>query len=175
MAIRKNQATLSAQEKNRFVQAVLALKANGTYDQYVRWHKDMNLTLSGHFGPAFFPWHREFLRRFELDLQKVAKDPTLGLPYWDWSVDNSPTSSIWRSDFLGGNGHVPDGKVMDGPFAFDIGKWPLTIRNSEDPPYLRRQLGSDVSSLLTPEDVTAALNAKPYDALQWHFFESMAG
>ncbi len=31
MRCRKNQATLTAQEKSRFVAAVLALKANGKY------------------------------------------------------------------------------------------------------------------------------------------------
>ena len=112
MRCRKNQATLTAQEKSRFVAAVLALKANGTYDQYVALH--VNNMPAAHRGPAFFPWHRELLRRFELDLQAV--DSSVTLPYWDWTVDNSATSSIWNSDFMGGNGRPSDGKVMDGAF-----------------------------------------------------------
>jgi hypothetical protein len=59
---------------------VLALKANGTYDQYVEWH--MNAGAAAHAGPAFFPWHREFLRRLELDLQAI--NPT------------RPRDKMWR-------------------------------------------------------------------------------
>jgi tyrosinase len=127
MAIRKNQATLSTDEKSRFVAAVLVLKANGKYDQYVREHRD-SMQGSDHWahrGPAFFPWHREFLKRFELDLQSVHSNVTL--PYWDWSVDNSPISSIWNPDFMGGNGRTSDRKVMDGPFAFDAGNFRLNV------------------------------------------------
>ena len=43
--------------------------------------------ISAHRGSIFLPWHREFLRRFELDLQKEVSDVTL--PYWDWAADAS--------------------------------------------------------------------------------------
>ena len=33
------------------------------------------------------PWHRALLRNLELDLQAAAADPTLSLPYWDWTTD----------------------------------------------------------------------------------------
>lgn len=119
MAVRKNQAALSAPEKQKFVQAVLALKAEkrgntNTYDRYVWEHRDTAPTdpATGepspdyaHAGPAFFPWHREYLLRFEADLQRISGDPNLGLPYWDWRFDNSPTSSIWGNNFMGGNGN----------------------------------------------------------------------
>jgi tyrosinase len=167
MAIRKNQAKLSAEEKSRFGAAVLALKANGRYDQYVREHRDASH--GAHRGPAFLPWHREFLRRFELDLQSAVNDPNLGLPYWVWSVDTSPNASIWGPGFMGGNGRASDGKVMDGPFAFDAGNWTLNIRTSEEPaPYLRRQFGRFAPSLPTPGDVESALGATPYDVAPWN-------
>jgi tyrosinase len=165
VGIRKNQAMLSADEKSRFVSAVLGLKASGKHDQYVSDHRDA--AHGAHRGPAFFPWHREFLRRFELDLQSI--DPNVTLPYWDWSVDNSPSSSIWDSSFLGGNGRTSDGKVMDGPFAFDAGNWRLNVVPSEDPsPFLKRQFGRSAPSLPTPEQITAALNATPYDVAPWN-------
>src|SRR5215217_1216884 len=186
MAVRKNQAELSAPEKEKFVQAVLALKAEkrgntNTYDQYVREHRDTAPTdpaigeLSpdyAHAGPAFFPWHREYLLRFEADLQRIAKDPNLGLPYWDWSVNQSQYSRWpFTADFMGGDGRDSDGKVMGGRFAYSAGRWTLNIRSSEEPePYLRRRFGKDpdVTSLPTQDDVQAALRATPYDVDPWN-------
>ena len=170
MLTRKNQVSLSADEKSRFIAAVLALKASGKYDQYVRVHRDAGH--AAHRGPAFLPWHREFLRRFELDLRSI--DPSVTLPYWDWSVDNSPSSSIWNSSFLGGNGRTSDGKVMDGPFAFDAGNWRLNhVVPPEDPsPFLKRQFGRSAASLPTPASVTAALNETPYDVAPWDMTSS---
>ena len=100
--IRKNVKSLSPQERQHFVDAVKALKANTTesriadnkYDDYVLWHaqtmaiaagSDATVTMRNlaHRGPIFLPWHREFLRRFELDLQKEV--PEVVLPYWDWA------------------------------------------------------------------------------------------
>ena len=192
MAVRKNQAALSAPEKQKFVQAVLALRAEkrgntNTYDRYVWEHRDTAPTdpATGepspdyaHAGPAFFPWHREYLHRFEADLQRISGDPNLGLPYWDWSVDQAPPSWPFTADFLGGNGRDSDGKVLDGEFAFDARKdgdpkkWVLNVRIEAEEPtnYLRRQFGKDPdgTSLPTPEDVRAALRATPYDVDPWN-------
>ena len=166
MRCRKNQATLTAQEKARFVAALLALKANGTYDQYVVMH--VNAMSYAHKGPAFFPWHREMLRRMELDLQSVDADVTL--PYWDWTVDNSVTSSIWNDDFMGGNGRPSDGKVMSGPFAFDAGNWP-----QEDGGPLTRRMAQGLPTLPTPTDLANALATVPYDLAPYNWSGSLAG
>lgn len=152
---RKNQSTLTAAEKSRFVAAVLTLKASGAYDQYVADH--MGAMLDAHRGPAFFPWHREFLRRFELALQKI--DAGVTLPYWDWTVDQSPTSSLWDPSFLGGNGRPSDGQVTTGPFAFATGNWTLVY----DGPVLRRRFGVSAPALPTAMDVTNALAETVYD------------
>ncbi len=86
MDLRKNQANLTAAEKKAFVNAVLALKKKPSkldnktasrYDDYVQMHYDSmmamdpaNQTLGwAHLGPAFLPWHRYYIRQFELDLQ----------------------------------------------------------------------------------------------------------
>jgi tyrosinase len=139
MGIRKNQSTLSADEKSRFVNAVLQLKTNGVYDRYVRQHRD--LFNSGiHNSAIFLPWHREFLRRLEVDLQAI--DPTVSIPYWDWTVDRTLASSLWGSDFMGGNGVPPGGAVQTGAFAFRNGRWSLTMRdNPADRVELTRALG----------------------------------
>ena len=36
-----------------------------------------------HLGPAFFPWHRQYLQEFERDLQiESGGDNSITLPYW---------------------------------------------------------------------------------------------
>src|SRR5688572_9402237 len=166
---RKNQSSLTSTEKSRFVAAVLALKAGGKYDDYVQQH--MNFMSSAHRASAFLPWHREFLRRFELDLRAI--DSSVTLPYWDWTVDNSPTSTIWANDLMGPNGRPSDGQVMSGPFAFGSGAWTLVY----DGPFLRRRLGSSPSApaLPTPMDLTTALATTPYDLHPYNDGFSLAG
>ncbi|ETN73319.1 hypothetical protein NECAME_04317 [Necator americanus] len=48
-------------------------------------------TTGAHWGPAFLPWHREFLRQFEVALQR--EDPTVSLPYWDSTLDQGVSRS----------------------------------------------------------------------------------
>jgi Common central domain of tyrosinase len=175
VVMRQNQSSLDATQKANFVQAVLNMKAAGAYDEFVAVHRDtVHIQPDGrdfndaHRGPAFFPWHRGFLQGFEWFLGGASGDETMGLPYWDWSVDDFP-------DFLGGNGSGSDGKVMDGEFAYDRRpegdkrKWTLTVRipNEEKTPWLKRQFGNLVRTLPTPADVTTALERTPYDVSPW--------
>lgn len=70
---------------------------------------------AGLLESAFFPWHRMYLHLFEQQLQLV--DPTVSLPYWDWTVDNATDSWIWQDDFMGGDGSDDDDEaVISGPF-----------------------------------------------------------
>src|SRR5437868_5340320 len=39
-----------------------------------------------HNGWWFFPWHRAYLYFHERILAKLADDPNLTLPYWDWNT-----------------------------------------------------------------------------------------
>ncbi|MCM2389195.1 tyrosinase family protein [Streptomyces albipurpureus] len=172
MYTRKNQRNLTRTEKRRLVDALLELKRSGRYDEFVRMHGEYYVPdaedgpRAAHMTPSFFPWHRAFLLDFERALQKV--DPGVSIPYWDWTVDNSPASSLWADDFLGGTGRVGDRQVMSGPFAHSGGNWPINSRVT-DGRYLTRNLGrpSDPVSLPTKEDVAAALDAPVYDAEPW--------
>jgi tyrosinase len=159
MGIRKNQATLTANEKSRFVNAVLQLKTNGVYDRYVRQHRDL-FNAGIHRSALFLPWHREFLRRLELDLQAI--DPLVTIPYWDWTVDRTLTASLWGSDFMGGNGVPAGGAVQTGAFAFSNGRWPLTVRdNPADRVELTRAIGSG-ASLPNTNAVQSVLTRTPF-------------
>jgi hypothetical protein len=53
-----------------------------------------------HGGPAFIPWHRELVNRYEALLRQI--DPTVALHYWDWQTD--PRKS---PDGAGGTGTRP--------------------------------------------------------------------
>lgn len=147
MAVRKNQSSLTAAEKRNFVNAILGLKRNGAYDEFVRLHNQFIMSDTddservGHRSPSFLPWHRQLLIRFERELQKI--DASVTLPYWDWTVDRTARSSLWASDFMGGTGRDRDGQVTDGPFARAAGNWPMNIRVDQRT-FLRRSLGAAV-------------------------------
>src|SRR3954470_6643880 len=74
LQIRKNGNALSAGEREAFVNAILAIKKKPSswapgltvYDTFVLWHRDAFgcAVMAAHTGPAFLPWHRQFLRMF---------------------------------------------------------------------------------------------------------------
>ncbi|MEU1280180.1 tyrosinase family protein [Streptomyces sp. NPDC005805] len=172
MYTRANQRNLTRAQKRRFVDAVLALKRSGRYDEFVRMHGQFYVTdaedraRAAHMTPSFFPWHRRYLLEFERALQQI--DPGVSVPYWDWTVDNSPTSSLWAEDFMGGTGRLGDRQVMTGPFAHTNGNWRINSRIT-DGKFLTRDLGRprDPVALPTKEDVARALADPVYDTAPW--------
>lgn len=161
MGVRKNIRSLTPMEKQRLVSALIQLKATGAYDMYVMTH--MNAMHHAHGGPAFLPWHREFLRRLERDLQGI--DPSVTLPYWDWTTDNTPSSLPWQADLMGGNGRTSDRQVVDGPFAYPAGHWPINV--DSPPNFLTREMGVLTPSLPNASEVAAVLSVTPYDSAPW--------
>ena len=105
--VRRNFATISDLERTLFISAIRQLDdaasgfvypynfghegadpaGNITYwDMQEQIHKDAHAHGSNvHFGPAFIPWHRVIVNRFEELLREV--DPRLSLHYWDWTTD----------------------------------------------------------------------------------------
>jgi tyrosinase len=180
LGVRRNGKDLSADERLAFTNAVRALKrkpshwAHGlsVYDTFVIWHRDAFdcALMSAHMGPAFLPWHRQFLRMFEQELQAV--EPTVTLPYWDWTVDNTADAWLWDDDFMGGNGDPAENfAVTTGPFR--KGQWELTVfdyGDKERTPYLVREFGATprAPTLPTAEELEAALSIPTYDAEPWN-------
>lgn len=141
MRIRKNILALTDPERDAFFQALLMLKAEivnpaapedarlSTYDLYAAFHQAIfSVTTPGEFfpvngghgGPAFGPWHRELLIRFELDLQRMVAG--VMLPYWDWTDHAGTEDEIFSDAYFGPNGGpggVGGGTVRSGYFAFD--------------------------------------------------------
>ncbi len=167
MNIRKSVNSLTPAEKAEYVSGVLLLKANGTYDTMVRVHLD-NMH-HAHSGPAFLPWHREYLLRYEKALQSVLGNPNFALPYWDWAADaalpDPTTAPIWQANFLGGNGNP----VTTGAFA----NWPILEENPPGsgillPASLRRAFGAGINNLPTQAEVDSVMSITPYDRSPWN-------
>lgn len=164
MPVRRNQAFLTSDEKVPYISAVGEAKRRGWYDGYVQQHA--MISYYAHGGPSFLPWHRYFILLFEKDLQRI--NPNVTLPYWDWTVDRTPTSSIWGRDFMGPNGETGDGKVLAGPFAYDSSGWTCISAGGLDvPPYLRRQFPDKTPVLPTAALVDQCLQQTPYDSPPW--------
>jgi tyrosinase len=177
MYTRKNHLALTGPERKRFVDAVLALKRSGVYDQLVKDHRTamppmsmgggggMKMGKMAHQSPWFLPWHRQFLLRFEGELRKVNSRVTL--PYWDWMRDRGKSSALWNEDFMGGDGEGPKSHVETGPFAFAAGHWKLTVQSQGvRDPALRRSFGSG-ARLPTRAKIENTLRRTPYDGAPW--------
>jgi len=180
LRVRKNVKSLSQPEKLDYVNAVLLLKRTPSpyqagifyYDQFVLWHRNAFYcdTNAAHMGPAFCPWHREFLLLFENALRQVS-GKNITIPYWDWT-DALSLDSVFSINFMGGNGDSTDGwAVNTGPFRQS--EWYLNI---VDPPqndpygfrYLVRRFGSFPNTVLpSAADVQQALVVSNYDVTPW--------
>jgi tyrosinase len=169
MPVRQNVSRLTAAQRTAFVTAVLELKRRGGYDALVQIHFDRMTADSGgqrvgHQSPSFLPWHRRYLLDFERRLRAI--DPAVTVPYWNWTVDRTPAASLWGADFLGGDGQAGDHRVVTGPFAYDGGNWPLTVR-VDSRPYLVRAMGLESPTLPTALELGAVLTRVPYDVAPW--------
>ncbi|KAI0220986.1 hypothetical protein L0F63_004345 [Massospora cicadina] len=154
--------SLSSRQLNAFFNAVRGLRNlnnSDVFNQHSAIH--YNNSPQAHGVPAFFPWHREYLRRYELALQRV--DPSVVLPYWDWSIDSQAPelSPILTNTYFGGNGRSSDSCVVQGNFA----RWNVPIPN---PHCLRRRYnrGDRISAFYSPESLEAIISqATTYDQL----------
>ena len=182
MGVRKNAANLTEQERDRFVNATKGLKNTiqpgstiSIYDQFVAMHLGVYQRRNvpggvdgGHRNAAFLPWHREYLRRFEMALQAV--DPDVSLPYWDWTNIDSSRNVVFQDDFMGpngGQGGRGGGPVQSGHFSLASG-WRVDPRlhvsswgGQSLGAALMRDMGPFVN-LPRKEDVDTTLNIDSY-------------
>ncbi len=191
---RRNANSLSQSEKNLFIKTVKALKTpynpepptgpTNRYNEYVAWHQKVGDKRTSpppwyisHTGPALLPWHREFIRKFELDLQNIQTGITL--PYWNWAQDSGlpdPKSApIWKN-FMGGDGDQNNNNIVKSG-DFSVGNWVIAdedgrpVTTGDNPKGgLQRELGRTpgITTLPTMNDVNSALGEFPYDAWPWN-------
>lgn len=206
MAVVRRNILTGATARERYVRGVKLLKAEqlgpstrdlglagpavpvSTYDLFVAWHHRAMETFTppsqgdrnaAHRGPVFLPWHRFMMVLLEQQLQRVLRDRTFGLPYWDWDADGRRTpaqqlrSALWAADCMGGQGSP----ITSGPFAFDAAdpaSWRVKLAANVQGQLvkvdrgLRRALAQNgVTGLPTPNHVDAALAIGTYDAAPW--------
>ncbi|HEY8637776.1 MAG TPA: tyrosinase family protein [Solirubrobacteraceae bacterium] len=135
LRIRKDVKDMTVLEKRDFVAAVLKLKHTPSpfgkhgislYDALVYYHRRAfgSEANGAHQGPAFLPWHREFLLAFENAMRNVTHK-AITIPYWDWT-DPASTRAAFGIDMMGGDGVPEDGYAVDDG-AFRKGQWSLTV------------------------------------------------
>uniref|UniRef100_A0AC34QTV2 Tyrosinase copper-binding domain-containing protein n=1 Tax=Panagrolaimus sp. JU765 TaxID=591449 RepID=A0AC34QTV2_9BILA len=129
-----------------------------------------------HWGPAFLPWHREFLRQFEVALQREV--PGIALPYWDSTLDNglpdASDSVLWTDELMGnGNGFVKTGPFRDWNTNVLMPLSPVPVKK-----LYRYTGGRTTDRLLSLGDVEWVISRKNYSDLTFchdKTFESMHG
>jgi tyrosinase len=103
--VRRNAATMPLAEFTNFLRACVLLKRRivpgqdfSVYDQFVAIHGcimgvrtpgSTRFENLGHQNIGFLPWHREYLRRFELALR--AEVPGASIAYWPWPLTPEPS------------------------------------------------------------------------------------
>jgi len=87
---RKNILSLTDEERRRLRAAIAKMESLDSYYQdersFAYWAR-IHANQCQHGWEEFLTWHRAYLYFFELRLQDV--DPTVTLPYWDWTADAS--------------------------------------------------------------------------------------
>ncbi|KAF8373487.1 hypothetical protein PRIPAC_79916 [Pristionchus pacificus] len=164
--IRKEYRMMTDAERSRFHAAMWTLKRNGEYDRLAHIHANIQQVFgirnivsmintkspsakapSAHSGPAFLPWHREYVKRFEIALRLV--DPSISVPYWDTTLEgalaNVRYSSLWTNELMGS---TMNGQANTGAFR----GW-----TNIDGATIVRNLGQDSQRVLNANDRKLAL------------------
>jgi len=92
---RKDQAALTATERNRYICAFNMINNDGTLGQLVDIHAEMH---AQHTNARLLPWHRVFLVLFEEALHNYH--PDVCVPYWDWTKPEEQHFPDWLEGVL---------------------------------------------------------------------------
>lgn len=153
VTLRRDQRSLSGQEQQKFLSALRALNFPpprispdkvSRFGAIVDVHAEMVHDMHGYMGPygvqRFLPWHRIYLLQLEQALQSI--DPTLALPYWDWTADR----------------RIPDWIAQEKPLV--LGSPPIqVVREPDDPALLPTP--AQIEQVLSNTDFTAFTSQSP--------------
>lgn len=175
--IRRNIAKVSQAERDKLRNAILELDRRTYPDGVSFWDKQDQIHQATHVhgGPAFIPWHRELVNRYEALLKQI--DPTVALHYWDWQTDprKSPDGAGGTVNLFstGPNGFMgsASGRAGSPLDEFDNGgSFPGSREdtgNPADPPReIRRNVQPGAPPVASDATILAAGNGLP-EAQQW--------
>nr|CAD2194541.1 unnamed protein product [Meloidogyne enterolobii] len=148
-ALRKEIRMISDEERNELFKAIRDMKDTSDYDYIAAIHKLAYEQGGAHMGAAFFSWHNEYCKRYEILVRK--RNPSLALHYFDSTLDSplpTPADSVLFTDEFFGTTNE-QGYVTTGPFA----PWETLEGN----PYITRQVGQD-GRFLKDDDIQWTLS-----------------
>lgn len=129
LAVRRDQSTMSAEERTRFLDGITQLITDGTWGQLVVDHAGPESTFPflnhGFVEPRtvstqrFLPWHRVYLRRLEENLQQI--DARIFLPYWRGWADRAIPQ--WLEGFTP-NVPLPNNGIVGQPNPLPVTRGP---------------------------------------------------
>lgn len=157
--IRKEIRDLTPEEWQTFKSAVLNLKEHGMFEDLAELHK--NADAYAHNNPRFLPWHRALLLYFESLLQLINNNPSLTVPYWDWTIDSDdPQSSlIFKERFWGFNDcfemHFPE-------------KHCLKRSKEIDPFYNKIQINKLINKKMSYDEFRESLELVPHAVVHFN-------
>ena len=174
--IRRSLAKVTKEERDLLRDAILQLnqvfyspagsRADFPAGHVSQWFKQDEIHQSSHVHgcPAFLPWHRDLLNRFEALLRTI--DPRLSLHYWDWTLDpsNMPdgeggTINLFDSDFMGNADGTVNGGAVGQPLlgAGFYDPAAANFRDDNSPVRLVRPNPADPSTFSYPDPTTPPL------------------
>lgn len=110
---RRNAKSVSAAERTAYREAVVKIGSDPAYQysdsvQYFRKQNSVHQSPNPEHGnPAFLPWHREMMNRYEALLRET--DPLVTLLYWDFTQNPLSGTNLFTTSFMGsGSGTVAD-------------------------------------------------------------------
>ncbi|CAJ0932624.1 unnamed protein product, partial [Mesorhabditis belari] len=179
-SMRKEIRLMSQQEREKLFEAMNKLKSKqvdniNAWDLHTLVHYPDSAP-GAHWGPAFLPWHREFLRQFEVALQKEV--PGVAMAYWDSTLDQGlpdPADSVLWTDELMGNGN---GYVKTGPFKDWDTNVLMPLSQVPVKKLYRMTGGRAQDRLMSPRDVEWILSRSKFENLVFCHdttFESIHG
>lgn len=119
--VRKEAGSFTPAEWATYQRAVIGLHQRETssdrstldwFERFIQLHNDYARV--AHNGAHFLAWHRLFLLAYENALRSV--EPTVTIPYWDWSMDSKAPemAPVWAARHLGGA--KVNGSIVGGAF-----------------------------------------------------------
>jgi tyrosinase len=118
--IRKNAVKLTAEERDRFIQALGTLndRGYGAFSSFRLTHVAQSMA-EAHTYAAFTAWHRAYLLDLERALQEI--DAGVALPYWRF---DEPARALFEPEFMGMAPDDPNaGQTVQFPAGHPLEFW----------------------------------------------------